>query len=484
MSDICSICCDKFNKAINYKIICPTSTCKLEACKKCVRTYILNTTHDPHCMSCKMPYDDDFLFDNLNKTFITTTYKHHRKENLFQREKSRMPETMQLAENEKLAREEDKKAALLTEEIAKMRRDVFAKEREKGTAMRNSVNYRNNRIKQDERRKFIMPCANNDCKGFLSTSYKCGLCNLYTCSKCHVFIGNNNDAHVCNEDDIKSADLIKSSTKPCPGEGCGERIQKIDGCSQMWCPSCKTAFNWDTLIIDNGPVHNPEYFRWLAQNANEPIQRAPGDVVCGGVPHNLMPTINNINIQQWIAKKQLEFPDVNYKKAYEYLKQFGREISHVAYFEVRRYQEQRIQLQDTSKYRIKYLLEDIDEDLLKEYIYKNDLKLKRNNKFCNIYELLSQLGIDLLRFIHEKFTNYYSKIQSGAFDDDWSEIVIKLSEFEKVFDYFNKYMFNISHSYNINVTKYHTDLEKGILRQLTKKWNNKWKWNCIGQEPS
>ena len=193
-----------------------------------------------------MPYDDDFLFDNLNKTFITTTYKHHRKENLFQREKSRMPETMQLAENEKLAREEDKKAALLTEEIAKMRRDVFAKEREKGTAMRNSVNYRNNRIKQDERRKFIMPCANNDCKGFLSTSYKCGLCNLYTCSKCHVFIGNNNDAHVCNEDDIKSADLIKSSTKPCPGEGCGERIRKIDGCSQMWCPSCKTAFNWDT----------------------------------------------------------------------------------------------------------------------------------------------------------------------------------------------------------------------------------------------
>ena len=27
MSDICSICCDKFNKAINYKIICPVSTC-------------------------------------------------------------------------------------------------------------------------------------------------------------------------------------------------------------------------------------------------------------------------------------------------------------------------------------------------------------------------------------------------------------------------------------------------------------------------
>ena len=157
-----------------------------------------------------------------------------------------------------------------------MRRHVFAKEREKSTAMRNSVNYRNNRIKQDERRKFIMPCANNDCKGFLSTSYKCGLCNLYTCNKCHVFIGNNNDTHVCNEDDIKSADLIKSSTKPCPGQGCGERIQKIDGCPQMWCPSCKTAFNWDTLVIDNGPVHNPEYYRWMRESGQN-LERNPND---------------------------------------------------------------------------------------------------------------------------------------------------------------------------------------------------------------
>ena len=35
MTDICNICCDKFNKSINTKIICPISTCKLEACKKC-----------------------------------------------------------------------------------------------------------------------------------------------------------------------------------------------------------------------------------------------------------------------------------------------------------------------------------------------------------------------------------------------------------------------------------------------------------------
>lgn len=474
MTDICSICCDKFNKSINTKIICPISTCNLEACKKCIRTYILNTAHDPHCMNCKMPYDDDFLFDNLNKTFITGTYKSHRKENLFQREKSRMPETMELAEKEKLARDEEKQAVKILDEITKLKKLLDKKERERNTCLRNAANYRKNKIDDVDRRKFIMPCANNDCKGFLSTSYKCGLCNLYTCNKCHVFIGDNDTEHVCNDDDVKSAELIKSSTKPCPGQGCGERIQKIDGCPQMWCPSCKTAFNWDTLKIDNGPVHNPEYFRWLAQNANQPIERAPGDVVCGGIPNNIIYTINAREVQLWINEKQNLFPNINYKNAYEYLKRIIREISHITYYELRRHQDQRIELQDTSKYRIKYLLEDYDDDLLKDNIYKNDIKLKRSTKFCNIYELLSQLGIDLLRFIEYKFIDVKHKIRSGTFNDDWKEVVNKLEEFENVFKYFNRYMYNISYSNNINVIKYNTNLKNGLLIAQQKKWNGGW----------
>ena len=46
---------------------------------------------------------------------------------------------------------------------------------------------------------------------------------------------------------------------------------------------------------------------------------------------------------------------------------------------------------------------------------------------------------------------------------------------------FNENLKNFDFNFYIS---YHTDLEKGILRQLTKKWNNKWKWNCIGQESS
>ena len=78
----------------------------------------------------------------------------------------------------------------------------------------------------------------------------------------------------------KTADLIKSTTKPCPK--CGERISKIEGCDQMWCVTCHTAFSWRTGKIDTGRVHNPHFFEHV--NENGQMIRNPGDQVCGGLP--------------------------------------------------------------------------------------------------------------------------------------------------------------------------------------------------------
>lgn len=66
--------------------------------------------------------------------------------------------------------------------------------------------------------------------------------------------------HVCKKEDIETAKLLKENTKPCPS--CNMGVYKIEGCSQMFCTSCKTAFGWTTgrssqetsiiLIILNG----------------------------------------------------------------------------------------------------------------------------------------------------------------------------------------------------------------------------------------
>ena len=91
-------------------------------------------------------------------------------------------------------------------------------------------------------------------------------------------------AHVCKQEDIETAQAILNETKPCPV--CAARIFKTQGCDQMWCVQCHTAFSWRTGQIETGVIHNPHYYelqRQLARGGNQ--QRAAGDVPCGGLIH-------------------------------------------------------------------------------------------------------------------------------------------------------------------------------------------------------
>ena len=88
----CQICCDKFNNSTKAKVTC--GHCNLDACKKCVRFYLLSTTSGAHCMGCKNAWDREFTQKSLNKSFFNGSFKNKRKEILFESEKARFPETM------------------------------------------------------------------------------------------------------------------------------------------------------------------------------------------------------------------------------------------------------------------------------------------------------------------------------------------------------------------------------------------------------
>ena len=131
---------------------------------------------------------------------------------------------------------------------------------------------------QTERTKFIKACPSPECRGFLSSQWKCGICQNFTCPDCHEIKGPERDCgHVCDENAKATATLLANDTKSCPN--CGTGIYKIEGCDQMWCTECHTAFSWRTGRIENN-IHNPHYYEWMRRNGGEmPLNH--NEIQCG-----------------------------------------------------------------------------------------------------------------------------------------------------------------------------------------------------------
>ena len=139
----------------------------------------------------------------------------------------------------------------------------------------NSLRIKYNRLldRNTERRErvmFIKACPSENCRGFLSNQWKCGICEQWTCPDCHEIKGPNRDTpHVCDENAKATAALLADDTKSCPS--CGVNIYKIEGCDQMWCTECHTAFSWRTGRIENN-IHNRtlQIYKVLFHNSHHP----------------------------------------------------------------------------------------------------------------------------------------------------------------------------------------------------------------------
>ena len=275
-SEDCPVCAEKYTGCVRSKINC--SGCDFVACKECCKTYILGQSSDPHCMSCKQKWTRDFMFDNFGRGFVNTTYKQHKKELLFEIEKSKIPATMPRVEAYNEAKELENKEKEIDARIRELKEMINEAKRQKYSCSSKIYALRNKPFSKPK--EFKHHCPVDDCKGFLSKQWKCPVCTTWACSKCHQIIGyHKDDPHVCKQADIDSVEAIKKTTKPCPT--CAVPIQKSVGCNQMWCTQCQVAFDWKTGEIQNGVIHNPHFFE--AQRSG--MIRAPGDNVCGGLPN-------------------------------------------------------------------------------------------------------------------------------------------------------------------------------------------------------
>ena len=298
LSPDCAICCNSFTSVKRAPIECPR--CAFRACRECLQKYVLSqeTLAEVHCMmpDCDCALDRPFLVKSLTQVFMNKVYRQHRSQLLYHRERSRMPETMPYVERRKecLETKEKKKAikdelALVSTHYRRLKEQVWQLDREIYRLEHNS-----DKIPHPVESKFIRACPATECRGFLSKQWKCKVCDILVCSKCHEIKGHPAPAaaaaagggveeeHVCDENNLKTAQLLKRDTKPCPS--CGSLIYKISGCDQMWCTMCHVAFSWRTGRQVNGLVHNPHFYEWQRHDGGGVAPRVPGDVPCGGFP--------------------------------------------------------------------------------------------------------------------------------------------------------------------------------------------------------
>lgn len=394
----CDVCCENFNRSFHKEVSCPH--CELRACRRCCEQYVLSQFDDVHCMGCKNAWNRLFVHSWATKRFSNTTLRRHREIVLFEREKSLFPETQPEVERILEMRELRKRIQVVSKEMFEMynRHNIFQipyMRREEylqlnhPDILQKSLDLREmyrllNRLEgvdegeENEERthtapKFVRKCPNtaSNCQGFLNEGFFCGLCKNTYCNQCNELV---EDGHECDPETKASIALIKRDTKPCPK--CGTFIHRLSGCSQMWCPDCHTAFNFNTGAIELGRIHNPHYLEFRQKGGM--LSREHGDIPCGGIP-------------AFAEMRQMDAPEclMRFRILINHL---DREIDWI-----RRRPLGYGNIYDARQARVNFMLGELTENQFKRNLQRMDKQRDKNKDIVDIYQMIIDTGGDALR---------------------------------------------------------------------------------------
>lgn len=439
----CSVCCSRFNKASRKPVTC--LFCDFSACKECTEKYLLGSTSDVHCMSCRKGWNREFMDANFTQKFLTKDYKVHRENVLFDREKSMLPATQVYVERHKRKLEIEVEIKKVDEEIAELNRkriDLNTRRwRLVGGLPEFDENGSDAGVKKGERREFTRACPADNCKGFLNTQWNCGLCKTNVCNKCHEIKVSDED-HTCLQENVETAKLLNKDSRPCPK--CGAMCTKVDGCSQVFAMCCGTTFNWKTGEIETGPIHAPDYFRWLRRNGRD-IPRNPQDIPCGGMPN--IYDLNRICGKIWPSSQQFNLIPAQVNPAQPNLTEkiinIYRLITHIERIEMPSYRVYDRGEQDNRDLRIKYMLNELEDDKLKTMLQQRE---KARQKKTNIYNVLSM--------IHTASVDIFQRMMRSKSASDMMACVNELDELRQ---YSSKSMEVISNRFKCVTPRIHDD---------------------------
>ena len=452
-SSSCDICTFKFNDISRMKVTC--NLCDGVCCSNCLFKFLTETSMspEPFCLFCNQSISFDFVSENLNKTKFTL-YQKFRSNLKFKTQQSMLPGTQDIVnirlriknrkreirelqnirdsnilERKILFREltdlDDKtrkkeikeRRHELQKQTGKIWGEIMALQDEIFNLQRKERNYPENRVVYER------PCPSNDCRGFLSSAYKCGTCEKFFCSDCHDEKGERSDeTHVCNEENKATISLIKLECKPCPGKDCTALIYKIDGCDHMWCVKCHTPFSWRTLKIIES-TNNPEYFRWVRESGG--VLPRIDDNECNRFPgvREWRVYLENIDDKKWYPRLQHLLHNSQYL-----MRELPNSLN-----------------ADHTELRVKYLMNKIDEKKWKELFLKRNKQIEVDFERYQVLDMFCSSAKDI-------FMNLKEDKNIDNFTD----------QYEKLVEFGNRQLSKINNRYSSDVWSYHLKSFKDI----------------------
>ena len=301
---------------------------------------------------------------------------------------------------------------------------------------------------------FVRACPIESCRGFLSKQWKCGICGIFTCSKCIIPKTDEEESdHTCNPDDIATAELLAKDTKPCPK--CGTGIFKIDGCDQMWCTECRTAFNWRTGSLETGHVHNPHYFEYQRRMGAD--VRNIMDIPCGGlepnafhgVIHHLIVNATSTMSRNPTEREKRGLSPLSIEVARQLLKDSSNYTMSIQYYSaylLPRYRPDAIQ--NNLELRVLYLTKEITEEEFKSALSR---EAKQFNKRIEIGQVIQTVifGMgDILTRLIQFLRNTDDQTNSVNYCDP-AEILKIFREIDSLIEYANECLEFICKQYKL-----------------------------------
>ncbi len=453
----CNICVESYNYSTRAKIQC--TKCEFECCKTCFKRYITEegSSHIFRCMSCGNEFGRSGLMEALGKTFMATTFRDIREQLLFEIEKGYFPATQDIVERRL-------KIRALEKDIEKLD-DIYAKkyeEKEKEIyEFRNSMEVMPIRsaidkftilqlelenmhdLLSDDRDKirteinnlndnytthsnvYTMVCPKDGCNGMLSIEnktkeghYKCIMCNTLTCCECEMIITEEND-HICDPNVLATLSMIQHSSKPCPS--CRVPIHRIEGCNQMFCTQCHASFDWRTLKLNNGAIHNPHHAQWLLTQRGR--AREARDIQCGRELD-----IENVAVTCHHAIVDLgdlhSYPKC--EKMAEYLYEAIRWGVHHQEVTIDNLSRDRYGHNTNQNLRVKLLMGEIDENTFKKEIQRRD---KADSKRAELLHIVTAYRDALTDIVWP----YYQSAETKTLKE-WTELISEVEALEEYID--------------------------------------------------